>query len=165
MSNLDAVRQALGPASAFLPYPTPNAPDIADQVAAVGRLERAGYGAVWVNEVPGKDALAQLSLLLAGTDRIVLGTAVVNVWSRSPHTAHGAAILLAQAFPGRFVLGVGAGHPGQADAVGREFGRPLSTMRDYLQRWWRSPRGPRRPLPTPASLLPTAPRCSGWLPS
>jgi len=132
VSDLDAVRQAMGPIGAFLPYPMPTAPDIGDQVAALRRLERAGYGAVWVNEVPGKDALVQLSILLAGTDRIVLGTGVVNVWSRSPHTAHGAATLLAQAFPGRFILGIGGGHPGQATAVGREFGRPLATMRDYL---------------------------------
>jgi len=135
VSDLDTVAamgQAMGPIGAFLPYPTTTAPDIGDQVAAVRRLERAGYGAVWVNEVPGKDALVQLSILLAGTDRIVLGAGVVNVWSRSPHTAHGAATLLAQGFPGRFVLGVGSGHPGQAEVVGREFGRPLATMRDYL---------------------------------
>ena len=133
MSDLDAVRQAMGPIGAFLPYPMPTAPDIGDQVAALRRLERAGYGAVWVNEVPGKDALVQLSILLAGTDRIVLGTGVVNVWSRSPHTAHGAATLLAQAFPGRFILGIGGGHPGQATAVGREFGR-RSTRRSRHHR-------------------------------
>jgi len=130
--SVSAVRQAIGPKGAFLPYPTSAAPDIGDQIAAVRRLERVGYGAVWVNEVPGKDALVQLSILLASTDHIVLGAGVVNVWSRSPHTTHGAATLLAQAFPDRFVLGIGSGHPGQAETVGQQFGQPLATMRDYL---------------------------------
>jgi alkanesulfonate monooxygenase SsuD/methylene tetrahydromethanopterin reductase-like flavin-dependent oxidoreductase (luciferase family) len=48
--------------------------------------------------------------------------------------AHGAAALLAQAYPGRFVLGLGVGYPEQAASTGREFGRPLATMRDYLDR-------------------------------
>ncbi|MEV4088487.1 LLM class flavin-dependent oxidoreductase, partial [Nonomuraea fuscirosea] len=47
---------------------------------------------------------------------------------------HGAASVLAQAYPGRFVLGIGGGYPQQATATGREFGSPLSKMRDYLDR-------------------------------
>ena len=130
--ELHRVRRALGPVGAFLPYPMPAAPSIGDQRQAVRRLEQAGYGAVWTNEVPGKDSLVQLSLLLAATERVVFGTAIANIWSRSPHTAHGASTLLAQAFPGRFVLGLGVGHPAQAQAVGREFARPVGMMRDYL---------------------------------
>jgi probable F420-dependent oxidoreductase len=42
--------------------------------------------------------------------------------------------MLAQAYPGRFVLGLGVGYPQQAAAVGREFGSPLAAMRDYLER-------------------------------
>src|SRR5262249_48060284 len=41
---------------------------------------------------------------------------------------------LAQAFPGRFVLGLGVGYPQQAASAGLEFGRPLATMRGYLER-------------------------------
>jgi probable F420-dependent oxidoreductase len=74
----------------------------------------------------------QLAVLLAATERMVFGTGIANVWARQPQTAHGAAALLAQAFPGRFVLGLGAGYPQQAASVGREFGSPLATMRDYL---------------------------------
>jgi probable F420-dependent oxidoreductase len=42
--------------------------------------------------------------------------------------------MLAQAYPGRLVLGLGVGFPEQAASAGREFGRPLATMRDYLRR-------------------------------
>jgi probable F420-dependent oxidoreductase len=65
---------------------------------------------------------------------MVFGTGIANIWARSPQTAHGASALLAQAYPGRLVLGLGVGYPQQAASAGREFGRPLATMRDYLDR-------------------------------
>ena len=78
--------------------------------------------------------LFRSAMLLAATERMTFGTGIANIWARAPQTAHGAAALLAQAYPGRFVLGLGAGYPEQAASVGREFGRPLATMRDYLDR-------------------------------
>lgn len=109
--------------------------DIDGQRAAVVRLESVGYRTVWTNEtVGGKDALVQLAVLLAATRRTVFGTGIANVWAREPETLHGAASVLAQAYPGRFVLGIGGGYPQQATATGREFGSPLSKMRDYLDR-------------------------------
>ena len=110
------------------------APHAVLQREAVARLEHAGYGAVWTNEVIGKDALVQVAMLLAATERMVFGTAVANIWARQSQTAHGAAAFLAQAYPGRFVLGLGVGYPEQAASTGQEFGSPLATMRDYLDR-------------------------------
>jgi probable F420-dependent oxidoreductase len=105
------------------------------QRAAVGRLERAGYRAVWTSEgIGGVDAFVQLSLLLAATQRMVFGTGIANIWARPPQTTHGAAALLAQSYPNRFVLGLGVGYPHQAASTGREFGSPLATMRDYVDR-------------------------------
>ena len=130
---VEAARRALGPVGVFLPFSRTTAPSADRQREAVRRLERAGYRAVWTNEaVGGKDALVQLAVLLAATERIVFGTGIANIWARAPQTAHGAAALLAQAFPGRFVLGLGVGYPHQAASVGREFGHPVATMRDYL---------------------------------
>jgi probable F420-dependent oxidoreductase len=130
---VESAREALGPVGAFLPVQTASAPPVDQQRDAVRRLERAGYGAAWTNEAGGKDALVQLAVLLAATERMVFGTGIANIWSRSPQTAQGAAALLAQAYPGRFVLGLGVGYPEQAASVGREFGRPLATMRGYLE--------------------------------
>ena len=51
--------------------------------------------AAWTNEVVGgKDALVQLAVLLAATERMVFGTSIANMWVRPPQTAHGAAALL-----------------------------------------------------------------------
>ena len=117
----------------FLPFSRASAASADQQREAVRRLERAGCRSVWTNEgVGGKDALVQLAVLLAATERMVFGTAVANIWARAPQTAHGAAALLAQAYPDRFVLGLGVGYPHQAASVGREFGPPVATMRDYL---------------------------------
>jgi probable F420-dependent oxidoreductase len=132
---VDAARRALGPVGVALPVSFTTALSVDLQRAAVGRLERAGYRAVWTNEViGGKDAFVQLAVLLAATERMVFGTNIANIWARAPQTAHGAAAVLAQAYPGRFVLGLGGGYPQQAASVGREFGSPLATMRDYLDR-------------------------------
>jgi probable F420-dependent oxidoreductase len=75
-----------------------------------------------------------VALLLPATEQMTFGTGIANIWARAPQTAHGAAAMLAEAYPGRFVLGLGAGYPQQAAAVGREFGSPLAAMRDYLER-------------------------------
>ena len=129
---VDSARRALGPVGVSLPVSfTATAP--ADTQRDAGRrLERAGYGAVWTNEVIGKDAFTHLAVLLAATERMAAGTCVANIWARPPQTAHGAAAYLAQAYPDRFVLGLGVGYPQQTESVRREFGKPLSTMRDYI---------------------------------
>jgi probable F420-dependent oxidoreductase len=133
-SVVDAGRLALGPVGVCLPVPSTSTPPANLQREAVGRLERAGYGAVWTNEVIGKDALVQVAMLLAATERMVFGTCIANIWARPAQTMHAAAAQLAQAYPGRFVLGLGVGYPEQAIGVGQEFGSPLATMRDYLDR-------------------------------
>jgi probable F420-dependent oxidoreductase len=130
---VEAARRALGPLGVFLPFSRTTAPSADLQREAVRRLENAGYRAAWTNEgVGGKDAFVQLAVLLAATERMVFGTSIANIWARQPQTAHGAAALLAQAYPDRFVLGLGVGYPYQAASVGREFGSPLAMMRDYL---------------------------------
>jgi len=130
---VETARRALGLAGVFLPFSRTSPASADQQREAVRRLERAGCRSVWTNEgVGGKDALVQLAVLLAVTERMVFGTAIANIWARAPQTAHGAAALLAQAYPDRFVLGLGVGYPHQAASVGREFGPPVATMRDYL---------------------------------
>ena len=135
MSDTQQHREALGALGAYLPVRFTSAPSVARQRDAAVRLEKAGYRTAWVNEtVGGKDPLVQMALLLAVTERMTFGTGIANIWARAPQTAHAAAAMLAQAYPGRVVLGLGSGYPEQAALVGREFGQPLAAMRDYLER-------------------------------
>jgi probable F420-dependent oxidoreductase len=154
-----AARLALGTVGAFLPVSMTSTPPAGLQREAVGRLERAGYRAAWTNEtIGGKDALVQLAVLLAATERMVFGTGIANIWAREPQMAHGAAALLAQAYPGRIVLGLGVGYPEQAASTGREFGRPLATMRDYLDRMAAPARPPAPDVAYPRIIAANGPK-------
>jgi probable F420-dependent oxidoreductase len=126
--------QLPGPVGVCLPASFTSAMDAVAQIEAVGRLERAGYRAVWTNEVIGKDALVQLAMLLAASEQMAFGTCIANIWARSAQTMHAAAAQLAQAYPTRLVLGLGVGYPEQAASTGHQFGSPLATMHDYLDR-------------------------------
>jgi probable F420-dependent oxidoreductase len=159
---VDAARRALGPVGAALPVSFTTALSIDLQREAVGRLDRAGYRAVWTNEViGGKDALVQLAVLLAATQRTVFGTCIANIWAREPETMHGAAAVLAQAYPGRFVLGLGVGYPQQAAGTGREFGSPLTTMRDYCDRMLAPTSPPAPDVPYPRIIAANGPKMLG----
>ena len=137
-------RQSLGPVGVCLPVSFTSTPQADLQRAAVGRLEDAGYQAIWTNEVIGKDAFVQLGVLLAAAERTVFGTFVGNIWARPAQTMHAAAAQLAEAYPGRLAVGLGVGYPEQAASVGQKFGSPLATMRDYLDRM-DSPTWPQAP--------------------
>jgi probable F420-dependent oxidoreductase len=158
-SVVDAARQSLGPVGAYLPVPFTSAPPVDLQREAARRIERAGYRAAWTNDpVGGKDPLVQVALLLAATERMTFGTGIANMWSRAPQTAHAAAALLSQAYPGRLVLGLGAGYPQQAAAVGREFGSPLTAMRDYLERMAAPTMTPAPEAPYPRIIAANGPK-------
>lgn len=138
----------LGRIGTYLPATFTELPPVDQQREAARRLEAAGYSTLWVNETgSGKDAFVQTAILLQATESVVFATGVVPIWSRTPQLAHSASAQLAEAFPGRFVLGIGVGHPPQAEAAGREYGRPLATLRGYLEQM----RAPQTMPPPPAA--------------
>ncbi|MCR6485149.1 LLM class flavin-dependent oxidoreductase [Amycolatopsis sp. OK19-0408] len=125
----------LGPVGVYLPISFTHTASADAQREGARRLEAAGYPTVWTNEVVGgKDALVQLAILLGATETLRFGTGIANIWAREPQVLHAAAAQLAAAHPDRFVLGIGAGHPAQAAALGRDYGNPVETMRGYLTR-------------------------------
>jgi probable F420-dependent oxidoreductase len=99
---------------------------------AVAELEAQGWGALWCWEVLGREALTNAALLLAATRRLALGTGIASIWARDPAAMANAQRTLAEAYPGRFVLGVGVSHGPLVDARGHRYQRPLATMRAYL---------------------------------
>lgn len=157
-NGVDAARLALGSVGVCLPVSFTSNPHADSLRDAVGRLEGAGYRAVWTNEVIGKDALVQLAVLLSACEQMVFGTCIANIWARPAQTMHAAAAQLAQAYPGRFVLGIGVGYPEQAAAVGQNFGSPLATLRDYVNRM-DSPTSPPAPdAPYPRIIAANGPK-------
>ena len=104
-----------------------------DAIAYARRAEELGYQTLWVPETVGREPIALLSMLAGATDAINLGTSIVNIWGRDAQAARMAALTIAEASGGRFVLGLGVSHPHLAARLrGHQFERPLSRMRDYL---------------------------------
>ncbi|MFJ7218376.1 TIGR03620 family F420-dependent LLM class oxidoreductase [Amycolatopsis sp. NPDC098790] len=131
MTLIEDTRARLGAIGAWLPSaPLRPPPDV--ERTATRRLAEAGYGSVWSGEGPGtREVFAHFGDLLATVPDVVLGTGIANTWLRRGTTAYKGAATLAQAHPGRFVLGIGVGHAFQAAKLGEDY-RPIDRMRDYL---------------------------------
>lgn len=96
-------------------------------------LEELGYGALWYGEATGREALTKAGLLLAGTKRIVVATGIANIYGRDPVTMAAGQKTLAEAYPNRFLLGLGVSHIPLVEKLrGHRYEKPVPTMRGYL---------------------------------
>jgi probable F420-dependent oxidoreductase len=97
------------------------------------RADELGFGALWAPETVGREPFALLGMLASETRSMVLGTSVVSIWGHDAQTTRMAALTLAEATDGRFVLGVGVSHPHLAGRLrGHQFERPLTRTREFL---------------------------------
>jgi probable F420-dependent oxidoreductase len=133
---IDQTRHRLGPAGIWLGGIERVSDRWLQEKAALTQLDNLTvYGSLWTGEVlSGKDIFAHLGLWLAATSRMIVGAGIANVWGRQPEVTQAAGATLAEAYPDRFIQGVGIGHAFQAVAAGGHFRSPLTTMRDYLDR-------------------------------
>jgi probable F420-dependent oxidoreductase len=99
------------------------------------KLEDWGYAALWVPEAVGRDPFALISYLAAGTERLILATGIANIYARDAMTMNAIHKTIADLADGRFILGLGVSHGHLVAKVrGHEYGKPVSTMRDYLEK-------------------------------
>ena len=107
--------------------------DMADKVALVQEAERLGYEMCWTSEAWGTDAISPAAWLLAQTSRIKVGTAIIQMQSRSPALAAMTSMTLQEMSGGRFVLGIGPSGPQVIEGWhGVPFGKPLARTREYI---------------------------------
>lgn len=99
-------------------------PQVSPELAA--QLEQLGYGAVWLGGSPAAD-LEIVDRLLAATTTLTVGTSIVNMWQSDPATVARSYARIEAGFPGRFVLGVGAGHPEATP----HYASPYDTLASY----------------------------------
>ncbi len=99
---------------------------------AAAEIEALGYGAIWIPEALGREAFTSSALLLAGTQRIVIATGIANIWARDPMAMAGAQKTLTEAYPDRFLLGIGVSHGPLVGMRGHNYEKPLSAMSSYL---------------------------------
>lgn len=99
----------------------------------VAELEELGFGAVWLPEAVGKDPLVHSALLLSATRRIVLATGIASIYARDAMAMKQGQQTLTDAFPGRFLLGLGVSHAPMVEGMrGHTYAKPVPAMRAYL---------------------------------
>lgn len=100
---------------------------------AAAEIEQLGYRALWTGEAVGREVFAAAQLLLTATDSLVVATGIANIWARDAQATAAAQLTLAEAYPDRFILGIGASHKLLMNVRGGEYQKPLSHMRAYLE--------------------------------
>ncbi|MEV0200179.1 TIGR03620 family F420-dependent LLM class oxidoreductase [Nonomuraea sp. NPDC050691] len=119
---------------------------------AAAAVEDLGYPALWFPETTGREAMTQAALLLSATRRTVVATGTASIYARDAISTAAAQRTLAEAFAGRFLLGLGVSHPALVtDVRGHRFGPPVATMRAYLDAMDTAPFGP--PVPAAPRVL------------
>jgi F420-dependent oxidoreductase-like protein len=104
-----------------------------EAVELAQRAESLGFDSVWMPEAYGTDAISILGALAARTERINLGTGIVNVFSRTPALLAQTAATLDLISGGRFILGLGtSGHQVVTGWHGMAFEQPLLRMRETV---------------------------------
>ena len=96
-------------------------------------VESLGFAALWIPESLGsKEAFAHASLLLAATKKLVIATGIANIWARDAVAMANGGRALVDAYPDRFLLGLGVSHAPVVTKRGQSYARPLEHMRQYL---------------------------------
>jgi probable F420-dependent oxidoreductase len=101
--------------------------------AAVATIEELGFGTLWYPESVGsKESFSQAGLLLAASEELVIASGIASIWARDPMAMVTGASALAEAYPGRFVLGIGTSTDVSVPLRGHRYERPFSTLRAYV---------------------------------
>src|SRR3990170_7140815 len=148
----DGLREALGRVGVW--SFTLEALAAAEEREAAAEIESLGYGAIWFPEaVESREVFSHAGWLLASTERLVVASGIASIWARDPVATANGWRMLSDAYPGRFLLGIGVSHAGSVGRRGHEYGRPYSAMRDYLDAMDRAGSTASEPEPLPRMVL------------
>ena len=96
--------------------------------------EELGFESAWTAEAYGSDAVTPAAWMLAHTEKIKVGTAIMQAPARSPACAAMTAMTLNQLSGGRFIMGLGPSGPQVVEGWhAASYARPLSRMREYIE--------------------------------
>ncbi|HSG88642.1 MAG TPA: TIGR03620 family F420-dependent LLM class oxidoreductase [Pseudomonadales bacterium] len=101
---------------------------------AAQRIEALGYGTLWIPETTGRSPVAHAAWLLANTKTLNVATGIANIYHREPGVTLAAQNTLAEQSGDRFLLGMGVSHAPLVEGVrGLTYGKPVATMKKYLE--------------------------------
>ncbi len=127
----------------------------------VREMERLDYGTLWYGEGFAQEVFARGAMYLAATERLVIASGIANIWARDAAAMANGGRTLSEAWPGRFILGIGVSHAPLVRTRGHDYARPYSAMRAYIEAMDTAPwRGPQAELP-PIVLAALGPRMVG----
>jgi probable F420-dependent oxidoreductase len=129
-------------------------------LAIAKRIEGRGYAALWMPESRGRNVLVHAAWLLAGTDKLIVAPGIANIYARDAMAMASAQRGLNEQSGGRFLLGVGVSHVSMVNTLrGHVYGKPVATMRAYLDAMRTAPyMAPPPPAPPRTIIAALGPR-------
>ena len=108
--------------------------NISIDINRIKAAESMGYDSVWTAEAYGSDAVTPAAWILARTEKIKVGTAIMQMPGRSPACTASTAMTLNQLSNGRFIVGLGASGPQVVEGWhGVAYGRPMTRTKEYIE--------------------------------
>ncbi len=100
---------------------------------AAQELEEIGFRSLWLAEAVGRDPFVAAANILGATKELKIATGIANIYARDPMTMNAGQQTLAEAYPGRFLLGLGVSHGHLVAGVRKhDYTKPYSYMVEYL---------------------------------
>ena len=126
----------------------------AQALAFAQRTEKRGYGVLWTPESRGRNVLVNAAWLLSGTSSLVIATGIANIYARDAVATANAQRGLNEQSGNRFLLGLGVSHKPMVSTMrGHAYGKPVATMRAYLEAMRAAPYQAPMPSEPPRTVL------------
>lgn len=117
----------------------------------VRSLETLGYDTLWIPEGMGREVFGSAAWLLANSTRITIASGIANIYARDAFSSAASRRTLNEQWSGRFLLGLGVSHVPLVEGLRHgQYGKPVPTMRKYLEAMEQAPYG----APMPAKMGP-----------
>jgi probable F420-dependent oxidoreductase len=125
-----------------------------EAAAFARRAENWGYSALWIPEATGREAFSASAWLLANTTTLTVATGIANIYARDAFSAAAARSGLNEQSGGRFLLGLGVSHVPLVEGLRHlTYGKPVATMRAYLEAMSAARYGAAAPAAAPLTIL------------
>ena len=120
----------------------------------VRELEHLGISTLWIPESLGsKEVFAHAGLLLGASERLIIASGIANMWARDATAMANGQRTLTEAYPGRFLLGVGVSHAPVVKMRGASYDKPVESMARYLEAMDKAPFTGVAPAEPPGRVL------------
>jgi probable F420-dependent oxidoreductase len=133
---------------------TLEAQSAAEEREAAAQIESLGFPAIWFPEsVTSREVFSHAGWLLASTEHAVIASGIASMWARDPVAMANGWRMLTDAYPDRFVLGIGVSHAPSVTRRGGRYERPWTHMREYLDGMDRAASSALEPEAEPRRML------------